>query len=68
MWKAIKAIKEIKKLKPKVRIIAYTTVIYLIADIIIWLLATANWQRIAWINLFVLSSCCLVLVRNELLD
>lgn len=63
MWKVIRGIKNLK-----VKIIIYTIIIYLIADIFIWLLATANWEWLAWINLFVLSSCCLVLVRNELLD
>lgn len=62
--------KETKKKKTKIinriRIFAWLIEIWLIADMIIWLLATANWQRIAWINLFVLSCCCVVLNHIDL--
>ena len=49
-----------------VKILAWLMELRLVVDIIIWLLATANWQRISWINLFVLSCCCLVLAHTNL--
>ncbi len=49
-----------------VKILAWLIGLRLFADIFIWLLATANWQWIAWINLFVLSSCCLALAHTNL--
>jgi len=49
-----------------VKIVARFIELWLVADMIIWILATANWQWIAWINLFLLSGCLLVLAHTNL--
>lgn len=49
-----------------IKILAWTIRLLLVAFMFIWLVATANWEWISWIPLFILSSCVIVLDRMKL--